>query len=111
MSGRYFPGQAEKVQSMFPGSGPLVTIACGDLNTPDVCRNVLSSGFDGVVVGKAIMGNDKAPQFIKAVRNRRMMPAQYMSSGIDDADLDMDFSEANLDDLIRLPNEEMKEIL
>ena len=42
------------------------------------------------MVGKAIMGNMKAPEFIKAVRERPLLPVEFSGWGLDDIDFDME---------------------
>jgi len=90
VSGQYFDDQAERLAGMFPGSGPIVALACGGIESPDQVRKLLCDGYDGVVVGRAIMGNAKAPEFIKAVRDRALLPAEFAGWGLDDVDVDMD---------------------
>ena len=42
------------------------------------------------MVGKAIMGNMKAPGFIKAVREKPLLPVEFSGWGLDDYDFDME---------------------
>eukprot|EP00565_Helicotheca_tamesis_P009574 CAMPEP_0185726794 /NCGR_PEP_ID=MMETSP1171-20130828/2663_1 /TAXON_ID=374046 /ORGANISM="Helicotheca tamensis, Strain CCMP826" /LENGTH=438 /DNA_ID=CAMNT_0028395215 /DNA_START=111 /DNA_END=1427 /DNA_ORIENTATION=- len=88
---RYHPEQAVKLAGMFPGSGgPIVTIAGGDVQDVEQMKKMLAVGYDGVVVGKAIMGSTRAPEFIKAVRDRTLLPAEFSQWGLDDVEFDMD---------------------
>jgi indole-3-glycerol phosphate synthase len=89
ISGTYYPQQAERLVSLFPGSGPIVALACGGIESPEQIRELLCAGYDGVVVGKAIMGNARAPSLIKAVRDRPLLPAEFAGWGLDDPDVDM----------------------
>jgi len=89
ISQQTFPDQAERLVSLFPGSGPIVALACGGIENPEQIRELLCAGYDGVVVGKAIMGNARAPSLIKAVRDRPLLPAEFAGWGLDDADVDI----------------------
>merc|ERR1711862_130735 len=91
ISGNYFPDQAEKLAGLFPGSGgPIISLATGGIKTYDDVRRHLNAGYDGVVVGRAIMGNIEAPNFIKAVRERPFLPVEFSGWGLDNVDFDMD---------------------
>lgn len=50
----------------------------------------LAVGYDGVVVGKAAMGSPMAPEFIRAVRDRTLLPAEFSAWGLEDVEFDMD---------------------
>lgn len=89
ISGTYYTQQAERLVSLFPGSGPIVALACGGIESPEQIRALLCAGYDGVVVGKAIMGNARAPSLIKAVRDRPLLPAEFAGWGLDDPDVNM----------------------
>lgn len=89
ISGTYYPQQAERLVSLFPGSGPIVALACGGIESPEQIRELLCAGYDGVVVGRAIMGNARAPSLIKAVRDRPLLPAEFAGWGLDDPDVNM----------------------
>ena len=75
---------------LFPGSGgPIVTIAGGGITTTDQMKKLLTAGYDGVVVGRAVMGSERAPEFIRAVRDRTLLPAEFSSQwGLDDVEFD-----------------------
>lgn len=91
ITNQYYPDQAEQLAGVFPGSGgPIISLAGGGLQTPDDVRKVLSAGYDGVVVGQAIMGNTQAPTFIAAMKDRVMLPAHFSGWGLDDVDFDME---------------------
>lgn len=91
ISGNYFPDQAINLAGLFPGSGgPIISLATGGIETIDDVRKHLNAGYDGVVVGKAIMGNMKAPGFIKAVREKPLLPVEFSGWGLDDYDFDME---------------------
>ena len=49
-------------------------------------------GYDGVVVGRAVMGNSRAPELIQAVRNRASLPAEFSGWGLEEYDMDMEVS-------------------
>jgi indole-3-glycerol phosphate synthase len=84
------PQQAIKLAGLFPGSGgPIICIAGGGIQTVDDMKRNLAVGYDGVVVGKAVMGSPSAPEFIRAVRDRTLLPAEMSHWGID-AEFDMD---------------------
>lgn len=87
----YHPQQAIKLAGMFPGSGgPIICLAGGGIETTDQMKKHLAVGYDGVVVGKAVMGSPKAPEFIRAVRDRTLLPAEFSQWGLDDVEFDMD---------------------
>jgi indole-3-glycerol phosphate synthase len=77
ISMEYFDQQAIKLAGMFPGSGgPIICLAGGDIQDTEQMKRNLAVGYDGVVVGKAAMGSSKAPEFIRAVRDRTLLPAE-----------------------------------
>ncbi|GKY99937.1 hypothetical protein MPSEU_000947300 [Mayamaea pseudoterrestris] len=78
------PKQAIQLAGLFPGSGgPIVCLAGGGIETVDQMKRHLAVGYDGVVVGKAVMGSPAAPEFIRAVRDRTLLPAEMSQWGID----------------------------
>lgn len=88
---RYYPDQAYKLAGMFPGSGgPIVCLAGGDLDNTEDMKRLLAVGYDGVVVGKAVMGSARAPEFIRAVRDRTLLPAEFSQWGLEELEFDMD---------------------
>jgi indole-3-glycerol phosphate synthase len=88
---RYFPQQAIKLAGMFPGSGgPIICLAGGGIEDTQQMKKHLAVGYDGVVVGKAVMGSPKAPEFIRAVRDRTLLPAEFSQWGLDDVEFDME---------------------
>jgi len=91
VSGKLYPQQAQTLAGLFPGSGgPIITLACGAIRTETQIRSVLSAGYDGVVVGEAIMGNARAPLLIQTVRERPYLPVEMSGWGLDDVDFDME---------------------
>lgn len=85
----YFPQQAIQVAGMFPGSGgPIICLAGGGIDTPERMKRHLAVGYDGVVVGKAVMGSTKAPEFIRVVRDRSLLPAELSQWGLEDVEFD-----------------------
>ena len=73
--GKYLPEQAPpreqaiKLAGMFPGlGGPIITIARGQISNANQIKKRLAVGYDGVVVGRAVMGSASAPVFIQAVQ-------------------------------------------
>ncbi len=88
----YFPDQAYKLGGMFPGSGgPIICIAGGGIDDTEEMKRLLSVGYDGVVVGKAAMGSTRAPEFIRAVRDRTLLPAEFSQwDGLEEVEFDMD---------------------
>lgn len=87
----YFPKQAIQLAGMFPGGGgPIICIAGGGIDDTDQMKKHLAVGYDGVVVGKAVMGNPSAPEFIRAVRDRTLLPAELSQWGLEDVEFDMD---------------------
>jgi indole-3-glycerol phosphate synthase len=77
ISMEYFDQQTIKLAGMFPGSGgPIICLAGGDIQGTEQMKRNLAVGYDGVVVGKAAMGSSKAPEFIRAVRDRTLLPAE-----------------------------------
>ena len=91
ITGELVPDQAIKLAGMFPGSGgPIITIAGGGIETTDQMKKLLAVGYDGVVVGKTVMGSARAPEFIRAVRDRTMLPAEFSQWGLDDVEFDIE---------------------
>lgn len=87
--GEYHPDQAYKLAGLFPGSGgPIITLAGGDITTTDQMKKLLAIGYDGVVVGKAVMGSTRAPEFIKCARDRTLLPAEFSQWGLDNYEFD-----------------------
>jgi indole-3-glycerol phosphate synthase len=88
---RYYPDQAYKLAGMFPGSGgPIICIAGGGLDDTEEMKRLLAVGYDGVIVGKAAMGSARAPEFIRGVRDRTLLPAEFSQWGLEHAEFDMD---------------------
>jgi indole-3-glycerol phosphate synthase len=88
---RYYPDQAYKLAGMFPGSGgPIICIAGGGLEDTNEMKKLLAVGYDGIVVGRAAMGSARAPEFIRAVRDRTLLPAEFSQWGLEDVEFDMD---------------------
>ena len=82
---RYYPQQAIQLAGLFPGSGgPVICLATGDIQTPEDMKRHLAVGYDGIVIGKAIMGNAKAPELIRACRDRTLLPAELSQWGLFD---------------------------
>ena len=69
---------------------PIISIAGGGIETPEDMKRNLAVGYDAVVVGKAVMGSTKAPEFIRAVRDRTLLPAELSQWGLEDVEFDMD---------------------
>jgi indole-3-glycerol phosphate synthase len=87
----YYPEQAIQLAGMFPGSGgPIICLAGGAIETPAQMKKHLAVGYDGIVVGKAVMGSPKAPEFIRLVRDRTLLPAEFSQWGLDDVEFDME---------------------
>jgi indole-3-glycerol phosphate synthase len=90
VSQQHYPQQAIQLAGMFPGSGgPIICLATGGIATTEQMKRHLAVGYDGVVVGKAVMGSPKAPEFIRAIRDRTLLPAEMSQWGID-AEFDVD---------------------
>jgi len=91
--GEYFPDQAFNLAGLFPGSGgPIICLAGGDIQSEEHVKEALSAGYDGVVVGKAIMGNARAPEFITAVKDRVMLPTEFSGWDLDDDNVEYDMN-------------------
>ena len=87
----YHPDQAIKLAGLFPGSGgPIICLAGGGIDTPEQMKKHLAVGYDGVVVGKAVMGSTKAPEFIRVVRDRSLLPAELSQWGLEDVEFDQE---------------------
>jgi indole-3-glycerol phosphate synthase len=87
----YYPEQAIQLAGMFPGSGgPIICLATGRIENTDQMKRHLAVGYDGVVVGKAVMGSPMAPEFIRAVRDRTLLPAEFSQWGLENVEFDMD---------------------
>jgi indole-3-glycerol phosphate synthase len=83
------PNQAIQLAGLFPGSGgPIICLATGGIDTIHNMKQHLAVGYDGVIVGKAIMGSSKAPELIRAVRDRTLLPAELSHWGYDDIEFD-----------------------
>jgi len=88
---QYYPDQAYKLAGMFPGSGgPIICIAGGGIEDTEEMKRLLAVGYDGVVVGRAAMGSTRAPEFIRAVRDRTLLPAEFSQWGLEHVEFDMD---------------------
>ena len=88
---QYHPQQAIQLAGLFPGSGgPIITIAGGNIETPEEMKRHLAVGYDAVVVGKACMGSTQAPEFIRVVRDRTLLPAELSQWGLEGVEFDMD---------------------
>jgi indole-3-glycerol phosphate synthase len=91
ITGELVPDQAIKLAGLFPGGGgPIITIAGGGVQNTEQMKKLLAVGYDGVVVGKTVMGSSRAPEFIRAVRDRTLLPAEFSQWGLDDVEFDMD---------------------
>jgi indole-3-glycerol phosphate synthase len=81
---RYYPSQAIQLAGLFPGSGgPVICLATGGIESFDQMKRHLAVGYDGIVLGKAVMGNPQAPTLIRAVRDRTLLPAELSQWGFD----------------------------
>lgn len=90
ISRELYPQQAVQLAGLFPGSGgPVICLAGGGIDDTETMKRHLAVGYDGVVVGKAVMGSPRAPEFIRAVRDRTVLPAELSQWGID-AEFDVD---------------------
>lgn len=91
VSQQMHPEQAIKLAGLFPGSGgPIICLAGGGIETPDQMKRHLAVGYDGVVVGKAVMGSSEAPSFIRVVRDRSLLPAELSQWGLENVEFDLD---------------------
>lgn len=91
VSQQMYPEQAIKLAGLFPGSGgPIICLAGGGIETPEQMKRHLAVGYDGVVVGKAVMGSAKAPEFIRVVRDRSLLPAELSQWGLENVEFDLD---------------------
>lgn len=91
IAGEYYDQQAIQLAGLFPGSGgPIICLAGGGIEDTDTMKKHLAVGYDGVVVGKAVMGSPRAPEFIRAVRDRTLLPAEFSQWGLDDVEFDLD---------------------
>lgn len=90
VSQELYSEQAIQLAGLFPGSGgPIICLATGGIETTEQMKKHLAVGYDGVVVGRAVMGSPKAPEFIRAVRDRTLLPAEMSQWGLD-AEFDLD---------------------
>jgi indole-3-glycerol phosphate synthase len=88
---KYYDEQAIQLAGLFPGSGgPIISIAGGDIQDPESMKRHLAVGYDAVVVGKAVMGSARAPEFIRVVRDRTLLPTELSQWGLEDVEFDMD---------------------
>ena len=53
-------------------------------------KKLLAVGYDGVVVGKTVMGSAWAPESISTTRDRTLLPAKFSQRGLDDVEFDLD---------------------
>jgi len=87
---QYYPDQAYKLAGMFPGSGgPIICIAGGGIDDTDDMKRLLAVGYDGVIVGRAAMGSARAPEFIRAVKDRTLLPVEFSQWGLEDVEFDV----------------------
>jgi indole-3-glycerol phosphate synthase len=88
----YHPQQAIQLAGLFPGSGgPIICLATGGIETVEQMKRHLAVGYDGVVVGKAVMGSPRAPEFIRAVRDQTLLPAELAAAwGLENVEFDVD---------------------
>jgi indole-3-glycerol phosphate synthase len=88
----YHPQQAIQLAGLFPGSGgPIICLATGGIETVEQMKRHLAVGYDGVVVGKAVMGSPRAPEFIRAVRDQTLLPAELTAAwGLENVEFDVD---------------------
>ena len=85
------PEQAIQLAGLFPGSGgPIICLATGGIGDTETMKRHLNVGYDGIVVGRAVMGSPRAPEFIRTVRDRTCLPAEFSSWGLDKAEFDVD---------------------
>lgn len=70
--------------------GPIICIAGGGIEDTDEMKKLLAVGYDGVVIGRAAMGSARAPEFIRAVRDRTLLPAEFSQWGLEDVEFDTD---------------------
>eukprot|EP00977_Amphora_coffeiformis_P012720 scaffold3224_cov158-Amphora_coffeaeformis.AAC.9 len=85
------PEQAIRLAGLFPGSGgPIISLATGGIGDTETMKRHLNVGYDGIVVGQAVMGSPRAPEFIRACRDRTLLPAEFSSWGLDKAEFDID---------------------
>jgi indole-3-glycerol phosphate synthase len=83
----YYPKQAIQLAGLFPGSGgPIICLATGNIDTAESMKRHLAVGYDGVVIGKAIMGSAMAPELIRASRDRTLLPAELSQWGLSSDD-------------------------
>jgi len=47
-------------------------------------------GYDGVVVGKTVMGSAWTPDFISALRDGTLLPDKFSQWGLDDVEFGLD---------------------
>jgi indole-3-glycerol phosphate synthase len=87
----YHPQQAIQLAGLFPGSGgPIICLATGGIETTEQMKRHLAVGYDGVVVGKAVMGSPRAPEFIRAVRDQTLLPAELAAAwGLENVEFDI----------------------
>jgi indole-3-glycerol phosphate synthase len=79
----YYPQQAIQLAGLFPGSGgPIICLATGNIDTAESMKRHLAVGYDGIVIGKAIMGSAMAPELIRACRDRTLLPAELSQWGL-----------------------------
>ena len=87
----YYENQAQQLAGLFPGSGgPVICLATGGIDSTDSMKKHLSVGYDGVIVGRAVMGSPQAPEFIRAVRDRTLLPAELSAWGLEHVEFDPD---------------------
>ncbi|KAL3789837.1 hypothetical protein ACHAW5_011260 [Stephanodiscus triporus] len=49
--------------------------------TTDQMKRLLAVGYNGIVIGRAAMGSTRAPEFIRAVRDRTLLPTEFSQWG------------------------------
>ena len=56
------------VRDLLPPGNVLTILATGGVETPEECRELLDAGYDGVVMGQALVGNPKAHAKVREVK-------------------------------------------
>lgn len=98
VTGEYHVEQALNLAGLFPGSGgPIIALATGGLTTAQDLKRHLDAGYEGVVVGRAIMGQPIAPKLIRTVRERTFLPTELSQWGRG-LDFDKDGNARKVDD-------------
>ncbi|GMI41847.1 hypothetical protein TrCOL_g3723 [Triparma columacea] len=69
---KLYPDQPFAIQDALPPGNFVTTLVTGKVTDTESAQKFLDAGFDGVVIGSALIGNPSADKFIKSVKDLEM---------------------------------------